>query len=278
MLWVLIKITSARRFKWVPTTYVFMEKWRKLSLNYLQIPYETRHDKTNKMSVRPAKTQIRPVWSESLLSAWRKLRSLATHWAHRLGRCPGWSESSLGAHSFCWFCHVVAHICFTAILSLPDCVGTLEPRRCRQSRMSSHRRLRGHVPYGHHSWLHFSNTHTKRWAYPLPIESPDDKTNKITCVPSEDSYQPGHTPRLIRVFAVRMKKLWVPSYPLSTQWRLWSDLRMCRLIWVFAGNPCHFVGFVMLQLKISYLGYIQTTESLFLFDFYWFHFYFVTTI
>ena len=24
----------------------------------------------------------------------------------RLGGCPGWSESSLGAHSFCWFCHV----------------------------------------------------------------------------------------------------------------------------------------------------------------------------
>ena len=28
----------------------------------------------------------------------------------RLGGCPGWSESSLGTHSFCWFCHVVAHI------------------------------------------------------------------------------------------------------------------------------------------------------------------------
>ena len=28
----------------------------------------------------------------------------------RLGRCPGWSESSLGAHSFCWFCHVAPHI------------------------------------------------------------------------------------------------------------------------------------------------------------------------
>ena len=24
----------------------------------------------------------------------------------RLGGCPGWSESSLGAHSLCWFCHV----------------------------------------------------------------------------------------------------------------------------------------------------------------------------
>ena len=35
--------------------------------------YEPRHDKTNKMSVRPAKTQIslsiRPVWSESSLCA-----------------------------------------------------------------------------------------------------------------------------------------------------------------------------------------------------------------
>ena len=28
----------------------------------------------------------------------------------RLGRCPGWYESSLGAHSFCWFCHVTAHM------------------------------------------------------------------------------------------------------------------------------------------------------------------------
>ena len=47
---------------------------------------EPRHDKTNKVTVRPAKTQIslsiRPVWSESSLSAWRKLVSLATHWAH----------------------------------------------------------------------------------------------------------------------------------------------------------------------------------------------------
>ena len=48
--------------------------------------FEPRHDKTDKMSVRPAKTQIslgiRPVWSESSLSAWRKLGSLDTHWAH----------------------------------------------------------------------------------------------------------------------------------------------------------------------------------------------------
>ena len=42
--------------------------------------------KPTKWHVRPAKTQIslgiRPVWSESSLYAWRKLRSLATQWEH----------------------------------------------------------------------------------------------------------------------------------------------------------------------------------------------------
>ena len=53
--------------------------------------------KSTKWPVHPAKTQIslgiRPVWSESLLSAWRELGSLATHWAHskdsdQTGRMP----------------------------------------------------------------------------------------------------------------------------------------------------------------------------------------------
>ena len=43
--------------------------------------------KPTKWHVRTAKTQIslgiRPVWSESSLSAWRKLGTLATQWAHR---------------------------------------------------------------------------------------------------------------------------------------------------------------------------------------------------
>ena len=28
----------------------------------------------------------------------------------RLGRCPGWSESSLGAQPQCWFCHEAAQL------------------------------------------------------------------------------------------------------------------------------------------------------------------------
>ena len=51
-------------------------------------------------------------------------------------------------------------------------------------------------------------------------EPPHDKTNKMACAPSEDWDQPGHPPSLISVFAVRMKKAWVLSYPLSAQRRL----------------------------------------------------------
>ena len=43
------------------------------------------------------------------------------------------------------------------------------------------------------------------------------------CAPSEDLDQPGYLPSLMGVFAVRMKKAWVPSYPLSAQRRLCSD-------------------------------------------------------
>ena len=40
----------------------------------------------------------------------------------------------------------------------------------------------------------------------VPKEPQHDKTNKMTCAPSEDSDQPEHSPSLIRVFTVRMKK------------------------------------------------------------------------
>ena len=81
--------------------------------------YEPRHDKTNKVSVWPAKTQIslgiRPVWSESSLSAWKKLGSLAAQWVHS----EDWSDwadaqadlSLRWAHMpFCWFCHEAAQM------------------------------------------------------------------------------------------------------------------------------------------------------------------------
>ena len=65
--------------------------------NVLVSVNEPPRDKTNNVAVRPAKTQIslgiHPVWSESSLSAWRKLGSLPSHWAHsedsdQTGRMP----------------------------------------------------------------------------------------------------------------------------------------------------------------------------------------------
>ena len=53
-------------------------------------------------------------------------------------------------------------------------------------------------------------------------ESAHDKTYKVAREPSEDSDQTGHPPSLIRVFAVRMKKLG----SLATHWAHsedWSD-------------------------------------------------------
>ena len=66
--------------------------------------------------------------------------------------------------------------------------------------------------------------------------------------PSEDSDQPGHPPSLIRVFAVRMKKPWVLSYPLSAQWRLWSDWVDAQADLSLRWAHTHFVDFVMSQL------------------------------
>ena len=83
------------------------------------------------------------------------------------------------------------------------------------------------------------------------------------CAPSEDSDQPGHLPSLIRVFAVRMKKAWVLSYPLSAQRRLirlggypcWSEFSLGAqpLCWF-----CHIVA----QIILCLFRYITTMPRL----------------
>ena len=90
------------------------------------------------------------------------------------------------------------------------------------------------------------------------------------CAPSEDSDQPGHPPslirmpRLIRVFAVRTKKHWVLSFPLSAQRRPWSDWADAQadlsLLWAHT----HFVGFVMSRLKCCKKMYKCTFFSQFI--------------
>ena len=97
------------------------------------------------------------------------------------------------------------------------------------------------------SFCYFTSLASKKGTY----EPPRDKTNKMACVPSEDSEQPEHPPSLFRVFAVRIKKAWVLSYPLSAQRRPWSDWADAQadlsLRWVHS----HFVGFVTRRLILK---------------------------
>ena len=71
-----------------------------------------------------------------------------------------------------------------------------------------------------------------------------DKTNKMSARPAKTD-QPGHLSSLISVFAVRTKKPWVLSYPLSAQWRLWLDWADARADLSLRWAHTHFVGFVM---------------------------------
>ena len=67
----------------------------------------------------PSEDSEQPGHSPSLigssLSAWRKLGSLATHWAHskgsdQTGRMPRLIRVFAGQQALCWFCHVAAHL------------------------------------------------------------------------------------------------------------------------------------------------------------------------
>ena len=100
--------------------YTFIQSWA------------CARQKTTKWSVRPAKTQIslgiRPVWSESSQSAWRRIGTLATHWAYsevsdlsRLMPRLNWDFAGRTCHlflSFFWFCRAAAQIVYCKYLVL----------------------------------------------------------------------------------------------------------------------------------------------------------------
>ena len=75
----------------------------------------------------------------------------------------------------------------------------------------------------------------------LLVELPHDKTNKMTCVPSEDSDQPGHPPSLISLRCLSEESLG-PKLPLK-----YTAKTLIRL------GGCHFVGFVMRWLSCLFL-------------------------
>ena len=65
-------------------------------------------------------------------------------------------------------------------------------------------------------------------------------------------FEPRYPPSLIRVFAVRMKKAWDLSYPLSTQRRLWLDRADDQADLSLRWAHSHFVSFIMRRLILLY--------------------------
>ena len=111
---------STERMIKVSLLFVLDSRWTCLGNDQermeLHSTYEPPHDKTNKLTVRPAKTQnslgIRPVWSESSLCAkWVAKDPSFLHADSEDSDPTGRMLSLRWAHMpFCWFCHEAAHI------------------------------------------------------------------------------------------------------------------------------------------------------------------------
>ena len=101
----------------------------KISINEqdVQLTCEPPHDKTNKVAVRPAKTQIslgiRPVWSESSLCAqWIANDPRVFHAdsedSDQTGRMPRLICVSAGRTVIFWFFHETAHVILSSSIDL----------------------------------------------------------------------------------------------------------------------------------------------------------------
>ena len=107
------------------------------------------------------------------------------------------------------------------------------------------------------------NYHLYKDSWSITIWATTWHNQQNDCAPSEDSDQTGHPPSLVRVFAVRMKKYWILSYPQSAQrslWSAWADAQAdLSLRWAHS----HFVGFVMswliLIIGIPFVFYMYFT-------------------
>ena len=205
------------------TLFVFIDIWLVIlftSRGCLE-RYEPPHDKTNAVTVRSAKSRgIRQVWSESLLcDQW-----IATCKDHSFRHVDSEDSDQTGRIRLIW-----VFAARTLILLVLSCLGSYCFTTIFLTFIVEVKQRR--------SW------NVERAIF--IIEPRHDKTNKLTSVPSEDSEQSGHPPSLIRVFAVRMKKAWVLSYPLSTQRRHWLDWADAQADLSLRWAHSHFVGFVM---------------------------------
>ena len=212
---VLIRIT----FQWVHTTY------------------EPVHDKTNKMTCAPAKTQIRlgihPVWSESSLciqwvAKYPSFLHADSEDSDQTGQMPRLIWVFAERTSFCWFFRLRL-ICFHG--------------KVWKLSLNYHQ-----IPTLSVSLVTVTND--SHWSmFGWEISHPMLKPTKWQCT-SKDSV--GIHPVWLESWLCIQ---WVAKYPSFLHVESEdSDQtgQMPRLIRVFAGHTCYFVGFDMRQLKCQW--------------------------
>ena len=155
-------------------------------------------------------------------------------------------------------------VCFRAQWTIVKSCRAVSPRDGRgevklaltRGRIDGRQKNKKHPPisYLYQAQQNFALRKSDKWATTWQNQQSD-------CAPSEDSDQPGHPPSLIRVFAVRMKKPWVLSYPLSAQRRLWSDWADAQADLSFRWAHTHFVGTVMSWLKLGLSWQTEQTTN-----------------
>ena len=109
----------------------------------------------------------------------------------RLGGCPSWSESSLGAHSFCWFCRVAGHVSKVWTTQAP-----------------LHLLINKLMQSMHLSMLVFPPPTKGILGENHVYEPAHEIIVLITKATSEGSGKPVHPHSLARAFAVRMHEVW----------------------------------------------------------------------
>ena len=117
----------------------YLKVWSESTLVCIPLTYKPRHDKTQQNKYAPSEDSDQPGHPPSLIRVFAvRMKKpsvlsypLSAQW--RLGGCPGWSESSLGAHAFCWFCHEAAHIWIKQFLQTLPCSNCIIQQNCTPS-------------------------------------------------------------------------------------------------------------------------------------------------
>ena len=104
---------------------------------------------------------------------------------------------------------------------------------------------------GHTSWKSYmySTLNSLEWETKHSTYEPrHDKTSKVTVRPAKTQISQGFHPVWSESSLSAWRKLWVFSYPLSAQWRLWWDWADAQADLSLRWAHSHFVGFVMSRL------------------------------